>query len=276
MNERLYALAKRVDDLGETVTMFKDPVDGHTVAALGWEELERLLNRLDNMVYVDLFPKPSNQDADWQVHYVDHLNTMITALDEHVTMDDAVRVLRELADVMAGTDLADATVVPEEGRRVANAGEFAAAWNARTATQREDLVVQLLHQQDTSRNCCQQDHDAMVKAWPSVRLLEDVEINRLAQYFYEEADGRHNFTINLAMVNKAGLVSALRGALQRIDRFQPTRANAWITEQLHEDCVQCEHMVEAAIAHAKVTGSIGATYTDAGVTAEHSATVRRA
>lgn len=46
MNTRLQALAKRVDDLGETITMFKDPVDGSTVAALGWEELERILNKL--------------------------------------------------------------------------------------------------------------------------------------------------------------------------------------------------------------------------------------
>ena len=53
MNERLRDLAKRVDELGETVTMFRDPVDGSTVAALGWEELERLLAKLQTVAALD-------------------------------------------------------------------------------------------------------------------------------------------------------------------------------------------------------------------------------
>lgn len=46
MNERLRDLAKRVDDLGETVTMAHDPVDGHTIAVLDWEAVERILDKL--------------------------------------------------------------------------------------------------------------------------------------------------------------------------------------------------------------------------------------
>lgn len=61
MNERLKRLAQRVDALGETVTMAKDPVDGSTIAVLGWEELERLLDNLSTLDGATSQPEPYTQ-----------------------------------------------------------------------------------------------------------------------------------------------------------------------------------------------------------------------
>lgn len=96
--------------------------------------------------------------------------------------------------------LQGATDMPDEGRRVANAGEFAAAWNARTDQQREDLVVQLLHQQDTSIKCFQQDHDSLLE---QLRAVEAKRNEWIVLYWHEECvecEGHAESAITYAQV----------------------------------------------------------------------------
>lgn len=76
---------------------------------------------------------------------------------------ELVAALTRALERLDETALDGGTIAPDEGRRVANAGEFAAAWNGRTREQREDLVVQLLHQQDVTIRCFQGDHEGALE-----------------------------------------------------------------------------------------------------------------
>lgn len=188
MNTRLQALAQRVDGLGETITMAKDPVDGSTIAVLDWEAVERLLDKLS-------------------------------------TLADA------------------ATDAPEQGQQPSNAAEFAALWNSRTTAQRDKLVDVLLSQQMTAHACFMEDHKGLKEQLTRTQqALQGSEASRLA--------GEQK----LASIQQA-LVDF--GVKQGV--IQPP--NAWITEQTHVDCFDCEAAVEDAITHAKATGSTEATYT---------------
>lgn len=118
------------------------------------------------------------------------------------------------------TNLHGATTGPLEGVRVADAGEFAAVWNEATPAQREAYVKRMADAHDTALNCVIQDHESLRDQAMRARFLADVEVNRLAQYFYEQSDGRHGFTINIPMVGKEGLVDALKAALTQLGRVQ--------------------------------------------------------
>lgn len=87
-------------------------------------------------------------DTTWQESYVANLHTMITALDEHVTKEDAVRILLEQASELMSDQAAQS--------------------------------------------------------------ISAVDVNRLAQYLYEEGGTKVS-----AMTDKATLVAALTRALER-------------------------------------------------------------
>lgn len=48
--------------------------------------------------------------------------------------------------------------------------------------------------------------------------LTEVQLNRLAQYLYEEITDCPNITISMPMTGKAELVGALEIALERLDK----------------------------------------------------------
>lgn len=50
MADRIRELARKLDILGITVVMAIDPVDGSTVPALNWEQLERLVNHYEETI----------------------------------------------------------------------------------------------------------------------------------------------------------------------------------------------------------------------------------
>lgn len=114
----------------------------------------------------------------------EELGHILTTMADPRLPSDYARLDSIKAQVMAMRDrtttLEGATDMPDEGRRVANAGQFAAAWNDRTPEQREDLVVQLLHAQDVSMRCFQADHDR------AVELLEENRKRWLVLYWHDE------------------------------------------------------------------------------------------
>lgn len=61
---QLEELTKRVDALGETITVAKDPVDGAFIPVLGWEAVERILDKLQ---------QPEPPKFAWKVVYL-HLH----------------------------------------------------------------------------------------------------------------------------------------------------------------------------------------------------------
>lgn len=199
---------------------------------------------------------------------------------------------------MAG-QLNGATNEPAPDTEIANAGEFAARWNTWEPEQREKVWAQIQSGVKDGQRCFLEDHDGMkgMVAEQQLRILalqtelrehrsiKPDELGQLAQRFYEAA---HDILV-LSMTEKVKLVEALRSSLNAIGVATPERNNAWDVEYLHPDCEKCEACAESGIIHAKVTGSVGATYQETEPVpydragdptftpkVAHSATVRRA
>ncbi|AXQ52922.1 hypothetical protein SEA_NEFERTHENA_59 [Microbacterium phage Neferthena] len=183
------------------------------------------------------------EDTTWQEAYVANLHTMITALDEHVTKEDAIRILLEQVDELKpGTTLDGATNEPAPHTEIATAGEFAARWNTWTPDQRDAVWVQIRKAADDGYKCFMEDHEGLKEqlAAANLRILG----------FLQGAEGK-------------------------------AQAEAWIIEYAHPNCQFCEGAAEEAIAHAKETGAPGATAVgiamDGNMTpTDHAATVVRA
>lgn len=63
MNSQLQSVAERVDGLGETMTIATDPVDGSSIVVLGWEAVERILDKLSTLADASTAPEPGVQPA---------------------------------------------------------------------------------------------------------------------------------------------------------------------------------------------------------------------
>lgn len=110
------------------------------------------------------------------------------------------------------------------GKAIERLQKAAVSWKGfRHAAVRQSDIQLVLDELERVRvlslRCVLEDHEGLKEELKRVQTLSDTEVNRLAQYFYEEADGRHGFTMSIAMTGKEGLVLALRSALYRVDRY---------------------------------------------------------
>ncbi|QIG58146.1 hypothetical protein SEA_ZEPP_58 [Microbacterium phage Zepp] len=193
------------------------------------------------------------------------LGKAIESLQGVVSSKLPQRHRKEIAAVLAELDrlrveslntvLREATREPAEGFRVANPGEFAAMWNLRDEEGRQVIVDRINDAMDASIRCVQADHDSLAARLEIARHVSTTDLNRLAQYFYEESDGRNGYTINVLMSGKDGLVNALTAALSRIGIRKVQAPDNWTVEYGHQDCAECEDCAEQAISYAKAAGT---------------------
>lgn len=62
----------------------------------------------------------------------------------------------------------------------------------------------------------------------------------------------------------------------RVAQSSEILSGAWIVTTHHSHCAECSAQIDAAVSHAKVTGSVGATYNVVGADGvEHGAKVER-
>lgn len=202
----------------------------------------------------------------WQETYVSNLQTMISAMDEHVTQEDAARVVLELLATLA-PELEGATVEPAEGAQTSSAGEFAARWNTLTPEWRDRAFKSFKDAQEMSMRCFIEDHDQLKRQVnDQFEKLGRISLVLESKEYYE------------AKPHKAQ--DAILRIIDIITGSQPKATN-WIIEYAHPNCQFCEGAAEEAIAHAEETGAPGATAVgiaigDGMVPTDHSATVLRA
>lgn len=168
------------------------------------------------------------------------------------------------------TVLDGATQLPDEGHRVASAGEFAAVWNTRTPEQREKLVQLLLDQQSRAHTCFIEDHEGLKQQLGTAQQII-AEVQAYANDRQAYARGRLNTLSSWRVWSD----------LVQILGTHPK----WDTEQKHQDCVPCEEAVELAIARAQQSGELVASWKvmtpitkpdgSFGGTAEHVGTAKR-
>ncbi len=205
-------------------------------------------------------------DATWQESYVANLHTMISALDEHVTPEDAARILIEEAHRLR----ADTTLEGEEYEKgpnvaISNAAEFVFIWNASTPDQRENIVNVIMARQDEALKCFMEDHDGLkeqlegasrrIAELTSKGTITDDQLGIMAQKFYEVCRD----ILVMHMTEKIRLVEGLRGALLAVGYELPKKANSWDVNYMHEGCGWCEDVAEAGIKECQDTGADFAT-----------------
>ncbi|QKN87815.1 hypothetical protein NEBULOUS_54 [Microbacterium phage Nebulous] len=209
-------------------------------------------------------------DTTWQEAYVANLHTMITALDEHVTKEDAIRILLEQVDELKpGTTLDDATNEPAPGTEIATAGEFAARWNTWTPDQREAVWVQIRKAADDGHKCFMEDHEGLKEQFNERSAkLSQISLVLQSKGYYEDKPHKAQDAV-------LKVIDILYG------EQQPAQATQWIVEYAHPNCQFCEGAAEEAIAHAEETGAPGATAVGiamdgSNTMTDHAATVLRA
>ncbi|QOP65254.1 hypothetical protein SEA_ZAYULIV_58 [Microbacterium phage Zayuliv] len=153
------------------------------------------------------------------------------------------------------TVLREATREPAEGFRVANPGEFAAMWNLRDEEGRQVIVDRINAAMDASVRCVQADHDSLAARLEIARHVSRTDLNRLAQYLYEEIGSAKEISLTMAMTGKPELVAVLEKALSRIGIRRVQVTENWKVWYGHQDCAECEDMAEQAISYAKAAGS---------------------
>lgn len=180
-------------------------------------------------------------DTKWQEQYVSNLQTMIAAMDEHVTKEDVVRVLIELIADVRGTDIDREAQEKEPNVAINSAAEFAFIWNMATPEHRETIVAVLMARQDESLRCFTEDHDGL----------------------------------------KEQLEAAHKRIAELVTAAQPKAESWDVKMLHPEDCARCEDCAEAAIQQAKTTGTRSSQWREMlpGATGEayigHSAEVKR-
>ncbi|QZD99186.1 hypothetical protein SEA_CAPTAINREX_58 [Microbacterium phage CaptainRex] len=172
---------------------------------------------------------------------------------------------KEIAAVLAELDrlrveslntvLREATREPAEGFRVANPGEFAAMWNLREEEGRQVIVDRINDAMDASIRCVQADHEHLEAQLEIARHVSTTDINRLAQYLYEEIGSAKEISLTMAMTGKPELVAVLEKALSRIGIRKVQAPDNWTVEYGHQDCAECEDCAEQAISYAKAAGT---------------------
>lgn len=175
-----------------------------------------------------------------------------------VRRGDLTTVLNELERLRVqslNTVLKAATTEPEPGAQIANAGEFAAMWNVRDEEGRETILARIQASFETAQNCFLQDHDQLVAQLEIAKHVSTVDLNRLAQYVYEEIGSAPDISLVMHMSGKGELVNALEKALARIGIRRVQQPDSWKVWYAHQDCAECEGCAEQAISYAKAANS---------------------
>lgn len=171
---------------------------------------------------------------------------------------DITAVLNELERLRVeslNTVLREATREPAEGVRVANPGEFAAMWNLRDEAGRQAIIDRITSSQDMAMRCYQADHEHLEAQLEIARHVSSTDLNRLAQYLYEEIGNAKEISLVMAMSGKSELVDTLEKALARLGIRKAQPGNAWNVDYAHPDCAECEDCAEQAISYAKAAGT---------------------
>lgn len=143
-------------------------------------------------------------------------------------------------------------------RAVERLQDSANGWTSFGMVRRDDLTAvldELARVRAEALSCVLGDHESLKAQLEIARHVSSTELNRLAQYFYEEGDGRHGFNVAIHMTGKAGLVDGLEAALSRIGIHKVHRPENWKVEYGHPDCAECEDCAEQAISYAKAAGT---------------------
>lgn len=171
---------------------------------------------------------------------------------------DITAVLDELERLRVeslNTVLREATREPAEGVQVATPGEFAAMWNLRDEAGKQAILDRIRSSQDAALACFQKDHDALEAQLEIARHVSSTDLNRLAQYLYEEIGSAKEISLTMAMTGKPELVAVLEKALGRIGIRRVQHPDNWKVWYGHEDCAECEDLAEQAISYAKAANS---------------------
>jgi hypothetical protein len=133
--------------------------------------------------------------------------------------------------IQNGPTLEGATELPPENTRIRTAGEFAALWNAKSPQERDDFMVQLLHQQDTTLKCFVEDHAGAVEQRNRPPLVNDSQLGRLAQLVYTGLLEEPDIEFSMPMTAKLLMVQILAKALGEVG----------FTSQVFEDIKEHGH-----------------------------------
>ena len=144
------------------------------------------------------------------------------------------------------------------GKAVERLQDGANGWSPFGAVCRGDLTTvldELNRLRVQNLRCVLEDHDALKAQLEIARHVSTVDLNRLAQYLYEEIGSVPEISLVMHMSGKGELVNALEKALARIGIRRVQQPDSWTVSYGHEDCAECEDMAEQAISYAKAANS---------------------